>query len=687
LYYTVGGDESRLSNEEYDLLLDALRDQCPDDHRLTRVGAPYSADELRNKVEHTIPMGSLNNTDGGIDGFAEWYRWVVAQCDGGLPPLNLSLKMDGSSVAAYYENGELQCVVGRGNGEVGENLTANAVKWRHLPTSLPRGFTGVVRGEAMLYNEDFDTVNQENGTPPEEISNPRNVGNGIMGRTDGKQNQYIRYVAFNMVGDKIDTLTGKLRVLNQIGFVAVTHKTISTRGKLIDEILDEVRAYHDEIYEGRDGLPFGIDGIVACIDEVGIQNKLTRDRKDALRPRYARAIKFVTQKNETTVKGVTLTVGHTGAIIPTADLEPVRVGGVTVDSALLNNWNADSTNPTAAHVKIGDTVVVELAGDIIPKIAEVLVSPPDAQPIPEPAICPSCGAKTTREHRGKTGAVTYCSDPENCGAAAVYKIKHYVGSSKKGIGILGIGDGVLVALTDSGLVKTPADLYRLTVEQLENLEIGTNAKNLPIRLGRSRATGIVSEITKAKTIPLAKFLGALGVDLLGRRRVQILAEAHDLRTLADWRDPVKLGRISGDTMRESIIDGLAKAEPAIQELLDVGVIVEDLGVKPKATVKAAAKPEIKLHVESDEIGPKAEADDDPITGRTFCFTGTRAHIEEVEARGGIIKSNVSKGLDFLVQKDPTSSSNKTRKAEEYGTKIIGIATLEAVLKGERSLPA
>lgn len=204
LYYTVGGDESRLSNEEYDLLLDALRDQCPDDHRLTRVGAPYSADELRNKVEHTIPMGSLNNTDGGIDGFAEWYRWVVAQCDGGLPPLNLSLKMDGSSVAAYYENGELQCVVGRGNGEVGENLTANAVKWRHLPTSLPRGFTGVVRGEAMLYNEDFDTVNQENGTPPEEISNPRNVGNGIMGRTDGKQNQYIRYVAFNMVGDKID---------------------------------------------------------------------------------------------------------------------------------------------------------------------------------------------------------------------------------------------------------------------------------------------------------------------------------------------------------------------------------------------------------------------------------------------------------------------------------------------------
>jgi DNA ligase (NAD+) len=249
----------------------------------------------------------------------------------------------------------------------------------------------------------------------------------------------------------------------------------------------------------------------------------------------------------------------------------------------------------------------------------------------------------------------------------VYKIKHYIGTSKKGLGILGIGDSVLNALTSSGLVESPADLYRLTVGGIKNLKIGTNSSGGSIRLGSSRAHSITAEIAKAKRVPLAKFLGALGVDLLGRRRVEIIAEQCDIRTLSEWLDGDKLAMIPGDTIRRAVVSGLQLVAPIIDELLEVGVEVIDIGVKE--LVGSLQK------VESD----------DPIAGKTFCFTGTRAHLEEVEARGGIIKSGISKSLDVLVQKDATSSSNKSRKAESYGVKIIGIATLEAVLKGEREL--
>lgn len=395
LYYTVGGAESKITDAEYDTLINELRRFCPEDPRLVRVGAPFSAAELRNKMEHAIPMGSLDNTEGGIEGFAKWYRWLVAQC-GGVPTIHLSLKMDGASVAAYYEKGRLQRVVSRGNGEVGEDLTANAVQWKYLPTTLPNEFTGAVRGEAMLFKKDFDKVNEENGTPADKISNPRNIGNGILGRSDGQQSQYIQFIAFNVVGDDSKSLTDKMKTLRSIGFQPVKFEVIN--GSTVDEIIAAVEKSFGLMQEGRGELLFEIDGLVACADDINLHKTLTRDRKDALRPRYAKAIKFITKKNETTVNGVTITVGHTGAIYPTADLEPVRVGGVTVSSALLNNWNFDSDNPTAAHVKIGDTIEVELAGDVIPKITKVLVS--------EEAIykCPQCGftgtEKEQREHHG-----------------------------------------------------------------------------------------------------------------------------------------------------------------------------------------------------------------------------------------------------------------------------------------------
>jgi DNA ligase (NAD+) len=600
LYYTPGCTPS-MSDSVYDQMLDELRAIAPDDPRLTRVGVPYSADQLRDKKPHKIPMGSLDKTKGGIDGFSEWYRKFPERT-----PINVSLKMDGNSVAINYVDGVLAEAISRGDGEVGEDLTANAVKWIGVPTILPEPFTGTVRGEAILFKKEFKKVG---GT------NPRNAGSGILGRLDGTDNELIHFVAFNIVGADCPSVTSKLCLLAHYGFEAVHYLAIT------EDAVDQVRDYFEEVAAKRNELPFEIDGIVAMVDDVSLHDS-------ALRPKHGCAIKFETAKEFTTVTGVTITVGHTGAIVPTAVVDPVFVGGVTVTNVALNNWNADSEYPSAAHVAIGDIVEVSRHGDVIPKIISV-EEVACRQPIEMPATCPVCGAPTV-----KTGAVLYCTNLD-CEGRAVKKIKHFLSV----VEIQGIGDAVLEALP----VDTPADLYRLTLDQLATLKTGE------VRLGKKRALSILSEIRKAKTLPLDKFLGALGIKLLGRRRVEVIAKEQGLTTLGDWLDPEKLKAISGDVVRRSIVDGVQEMRPVIDDLLSF-VVVEPLVVASGS-----------------------------LSGKSFCWTGCRDYIDEVAAQGGIIKSGVSKGLDYLVQKT-ASSSSKTKKAEALGVKVIDLNQLREMLK-------
>jgi len=661
LYYTPGC-QSPLTDDEFESLMADLRELDPEDPRLTRVGVPYSDEDLKNKVPHRIPMGSLDNTDGGIAGFDPWYTKLVNQTTSDLS-LVMSLKMDGASACVDYERGKLVRVVSRGDGRVGEDLTVNGIKWVGVPTQLPKPWTGTIRGEVMLYHEDFEAM-QAAQTDDEELSNPRNVGNGIMGRNSGEDSDKLRFVAFNMVGEgNIATMTDKFKILKVLGFDVVRNWTVTGDA---DQIIEQVRDRFEKL-EGEDRvrLPFDIDGLVVCVDDIAIQHKLTKDEKDELRPKFARAIKFATAKAATRVVGVTVTVGHTGAIVPTADLETVHVGGVNVDSALLNNWNVDSESPSAAHVKIGDVVEVERAGDVVPKITRIIQDDPDGEVIEEPPVCPACGSHTTRTNRGKEGVITFCSKPESCPAASQYRIRHYIKKTK----ILGVGSGLLDALTQDGLVETPVDLYKLTVESVENLQMGTNAKNKPIRVGHSRATDLIKEIDKTKTLRLDIFLGALGIDLLGQRRVKLISdEVEGLTTLDAWLDASNLEAINGDTIRESVTTGIENKRDLINELREI-VTVEPLDAPPKKKN------------ESDDT-----PDDSLLKGKSFCFTGTRDFQDQIEPNGGVVKSGISKKLDYLVQKDATSQSKKTEKAEGYGVKIIGIATLRAVLDGERELP-
>jgi len=661
--YYRAGSQAIIPDAQYDLLRPALRKRAPTDHRLDRIGCPYDLSELRNKVTHNIPMGSLDNTDEGILGYADWVDGIAKKI-GEQPTVVASLKIDGASIVADYKDGQLQRVATRGNGEVGEDITANAVAFQNLPTVLTQSVTISVRGEAILYKKDFHNIReQEHGIPfdqidPKLVSNPRNVGNGILGRDDGYNSNKIRFIAFNLVGIELATEQEKFNTLAQLGFYVVPHLVCPTS--------DVVHKFYNSTADGREQLPFEIDGVVVSLNDHQHQNKfITADPKSQLRPKYSRAIKFPHKSNTTILLGVDLTVGHSGAIIPTATLTQVRIGGVNVEHALLNNW--DEIN--RLQIGIGDEVEVVLAGDIIPKIIRRVPTNFPRTPITEPTRCPACGEPTTRVFRGKKGAVTYCSSPKTCPATKFAKITHWVGNSKKGTGILGLGDTILKALWDNNLVNDPADLYTLTVAQIENITLDGG-----VRIGTSRATEIIKNIAGKKILPLHTLLGSLGIDLLGRRRVQLL-QKQGLTTITDWLDDTKLANIQipglGETIREAVRSGIDENRALLQKLAALGVnTAQDTTIVPIA---------------DEDTGEEVAVPQLPFSGLSFCLTGTRAFIDDIERLGGTVKSGVSKGLTYLVQKDPLSQSVKTKKADEYGTKVISIDYLEQAVNGEVSL--
>ena len=661
-YYRTDNQNAIMTDECYDILVAELRKLKPDDERLTRVGIPYSIDELRSKISHPIPMGSLDNTDEGILGYEKWLDGVLSKLGVATAAVCASLKIDGGSIRLRYENGRLVEAATRGNGEVGENITANVANFQGVPTVLAKEIDIDVRGEAVLYVADYQKLKSDEAgipfdqIPEKERSNPRNIGNGMIGRDDGTGSELLQFIAFNVESDdkKFATEREKFEFLRSLGFKPVPNR--------ICESVADLEAFYASTADQRDSLPFEIDGVVVTLNSLNQQAAfITSDIKSRLRPKYARAIKFPHKSNKTILERVELTIGHTGAIIPTAVLKEVRIGGVNVTHALLNNWDEIAR----LGVAIDDEVEVVLAGDIIPKIIRVTKPGKNRQPIPEPEQCPVCGSLTTREKRGKRGAVVYCTN-NTCPEMMLQKIDHWIGSSKKGVGILGVGDTILRTIWDQRVISDPADLYTMTVAQIQDLEMAGG-----IRIGTSRAIEIVSNIAAKKSLTLPIFLGSLGVELLGRRRVQILQElaSGGLNRLEDWLDDTKLADIQiegfGDAIRLAVREGIDDNRDLITKLIKVGVVVES--AKQKET--------------DGNVGPMVDM--------SFCFTGTRECIEKVQELGATITSSVAKSKpspDFLVQKDPLSTSNKTKNADANGhTRIISLEYLKSVLAGKASL--
>ncbi|MCH2110737.1 MAG: hypothetical protein MK135_15550, partial [Polyangiaceae bacterium] len=497
--YYYGG-QPLMEDDEYDALEDELRILAPHSQVLASVGAPVPADAMLTKAQHRIPMGSQSK----VNSEKEIRQWYEKSCP--HEKVHLSLKGDGASAAAYYEKGRLVQAISRGDGQVGEDITANAIKFQGLPAILPEPFTGALRVEVILTVEDWGRVD------PSRSKNPRNAGTGIMGRKNGKEAELLSCFAFDIEeerhGEAVQFLSEEEKVLRiqELGCQVIEYK--------IAESADEAVAYYRSVVEKRKSLPIWIDGVVVKVNDIARQIELG---STAGRPKGQVAWKFDSEGALSELLSVSVSGGHTGALIPNAQLKPVSIGGTTVSNASLANWD----EVERLGLAVGDAVWVIKANDIIPKVTHVVSRPPHRRAIPIPEVCPFCGGSVGRRRNteGGEGVILECQN-EDCPKKSIGKIKRWITS----VDLQGIGDSVRHALVDQLGLEDAAGLYRLheTPEALENLIIHQEKQ---LKLGKKRSQTILQGIEAKRELSLIDFLGSLGIDRLGKRRVELMVNA------------------------------------------------------------------------------------------------------------------------------------------------------------------
>lgn len=619
-YYNTG--ETVMTDQQYDLLRTRLKKIDPTNPYLRRVGAP----PIGQLSKHKIPMGSQEKLEDET-AFKKWAEKII-QAKVFEVVFVVQLKLDGISVSLDYEEGVLMRVLTRGDGKEGEDITCNALMMQGVKPVLPDKFTGSLRGEVMLRKDTFKKIFEPLG-----YKNPRNTVSGLSRdqKKTGLQ-QHFAVICYDFADglpgeEELATEVQRIEFLSELGI-----KTVKTHPC---KTVDEVWAKYKEIEGLRQDIELEIDGIIVRANSLGVQEDLGMS-SDGRCPKGQRCVKFESLGAETKLVSVELTIGHTGAIIPTGKVEPVEIGGVTVSSVLLNNFEFIEK----LGVAIGDTVRVIRAGDVIPYAEEVMVRPKNRQPIVPPEKCIACGSKLVKD-----GAHIFCRN-EECEGQEFQKLKSYV--NKRNIKFL--GEELLLTLYENHNIKTPPDLYKLTEEFLSKVKSGNGVVG-------SNAKRIMPEIEKSKKVQLCDFFGSLGLKLLGRRQAEILVGAG-INTFDKFMN-LKVSDILGipgfgtsateGSKGDVIVAGLKSAKGLIQGLLDAGVEIDKAQIQK--TVIEGAK----------------------LSGWVVCFTGVRPQPDE-EAKfvslGGVLKDGVSKSLSHLVVKDTNSTSNKATKAKELGVKVI-----------------
>jgi DNA ligase (NAD+) len=644
--YYYGG-QAIMTDAEYDALEEELGALSPGDEVLAMVGAPVPPDSILTKAEHRIHMGSQQKVN-TMDEFRSWYE---KSAEGGA--VFAGLKADGASAAAYYTAGKLEQVITRGDGIMGEDVTANAIRFKGLPAWIetPEGnpFSGAVRFEVVLTVADWAIVD------PAMSTNPRNLGSGIMGRKNGHQADLLSVFVFDVTEETGGTSRAfateheKMKRVEALGLQSLPWRHCPTP--------DDAIAYYEEIDAGRSELPFWIDGVVLRVDDLARQEVLGMVNN---RPKGQVAWKFESVGAETVLRDCVLTGGRTGAIVPNARFDPVEIGGTTVSNALLNNWEEIAR----LDVAIGDRIYVIKANDIIPKVIEVRDRPADRKPIPEPTECPFCGSEVTRRVNttGESGAVTICINPL-CSIKATGRIQRWI----KALDILGIGTSVLEAMVDQLELEDAAGLYRLH-ERPEHLASIIINQDKQIRLGEKRAESILSAIEAKRDLELTQFLGALGIERLGTRRAQLMINGagEQLTLLKHWRD----GRIRDADLAEQA--GVPNLGDVIQDAIDDSADLID-GLLANGVSVSPGKPEATTRAERRTLCISGKL---PSGKKKGDYEGPLAEI------GWELVGSVTKDLDVLVVADPASTSSKTQKARKLEISIYSEDELEALIAND-----
>jgi DNA ligase (NAD+) len=640
LYYVL--DRPEITDAEYDGLmrrLQQLEAQHPElitpDSPSQRVGG--KAREGFVKVRHSSPMLSLDNAL-NEDEMREFDRRVRTLLGDEPFEYIAELKLDGLSMAAHYENGGMRQAITRGDGLVGEDVTENARTIRSLPLRAHSKLPAFeARGEVIMPRKALDKLNAEREQQQLPLfANPRNAAAGALRALDptvtaSRQLDYFAYFLFVNGQFYSDTQWEALQTLEKLGFKVNPYKAKCAG---LDEVLEFYRGWERK----RESLPYEIDGVVVKVNSVRQQAALGWTAKA---PRWAVAFKFAAHQAETAIEDIQVYVGRTGALTPVAFLRPVNIGGVTVARASLHNEDEIGR----LGVEIGDRVLVERSGDVIPKVVRVVSLGGDRRPFRMPKHCPVCGGEVVRE---EGEAASRCINT-NCPARLQQSVLHFV--ARGVMDIDGMGDVLVDQLVTRGMVKSVADIYELTLEQLLELE----------RMGQKSAEKILRNIGASRKQPLPRVLNGLGIPFVGERTAQILADTFgslDAIMAAD-EETLQQAEEVGPKVAASIRQFFheRRNRELVERLRKAGLTFE--------------------HTIRKKSGG-------PLAGKIFVLTGTLPNLarEEAKARiesaGGKVTGSVSKKTDYVVAGEEAGS--KLDKANELGIAVVDEAKLLAMLK-------
>jgi DNA ligase (NAD+) len=642
-YYVL--DDPQIPDAEYDRLLRELQQLEADHPQLKtpdsptqRVGAPPL--KAFEQVTHAVPMLSLDNAF-SFEEMQDFEKRLLdrlkrsVQIDFAVEP-----KLDGLAISLRYENGMLVTAATRGDGQVGENVTLNVRTISSIPLKLiGEGYPDVleVRGEVFMPIAVFSELNrhaQQNGLKT--FANPRNAAAGSLRQLDSAitASRPLAFYCYG-VGEISDPIASShsamMKKLAEWGVPVSPELRVVSGG-------DALLALYNNILERRSSLPYEIDGVVFKVDDYALQKELGFVSRA---PRWAIAWKFPAQEEMTQVEAVEFQVGRTGVVTPVARLAPVFVGGVTVSNATLHNMDEVQRK----DVRVGDTVIVRRAGDVIPEVVSVVFEhrPPKTVPVDLPVDCPVCGSKVVRI---EGEAAARCSGGLYCAAQRKEALKHF--ASRKAMDIDGLGDKLIEQLVDLDLVHNPADLYQLKLEQLSGLE----------RMAEKSASNLLEALDKSRDTTFNRFLYALGIREVGETTARNLAMAF------------------------STLDQLmATDEESLQQVQDIGPVVAS---QVRTFFSQPHNLEVieRLLAAGIHWSTSTTPTDDSLQGQTFVLTGalSRPRTEYQEAllqRGAKVAGSVSAKTDYLVAGEKAGS--KLTKAEKLGVKVIDEQTLLEML--------
>lgn len=643
-------NDPEVTDAMYDGLMDELRKIeneypeiiTPDSPTQRVAGKPA---EKFEKVEHTVTQWSFNDAFDEKD-IEDWQVRIlkILEKETGSRPKDLNfvceLKIDGLHMVLTYINGKLDTAATRGDGKVGENVTQNIRTIQSVPLVLKEPIDIITEGEVWLGRDMLVKINKEREKQDEALfANPRNAAAGTIRQLDPQivADRKLLLTAYDISSDNApDTQEKELLRLKELGFKTDVHWRVCNN-------LPEIFKFYSEWSKKKNSEQFWIDGVVIKVNQKKYQNALGFTGKA---PRWAIAFKFPAEQGTTKIKEVYWQIGRTGALTPVAHMEPVKLAGTTVTHATLHNFD----EIMRLDVKVGDTVVVEKAGDIIPKVVRVLEKMRDGREktINKPRSCPLCGGEVGKKEQSPLGrgrgklenksVAIYCLN-KNCFAQELGRIIHFVG--KYGFDIDHLGEKIVEQLVQEGLIKDAADLFTLTVGDLEGLE----------RFAEKSAMNLVEAINNSKNITLAKFINALGIPQVGEETAEDLArEFGKIRNIqkASFEDLQKVYGV-GDKVAKSVVEyfGDKKNLELIEKLIERGVKIKRVSV-PATFGK--------------------------FVGQTFVLTGTLNSLsrdeakEKIKALGGEVSESVSKKTTAVIAGE--SAGSKLEKAQKLGISVL-----------------